>query len=186
MVPDQQGDHPHILVQAGKEGRIVVLNRDNLGGYAPGGTSNTNALQDIPGQIGGCWSTPAYWKEMSISGPQKDAAKVVQSRQWRIEHRAIQPVNHDFAISQPILFHLFQWRRRMALPGRCGRTSSTRMEPNVLYAWDANDLTNTIYESDTNAKRDAGGPANQVFHSGGDQWQSVRCRQQTSGRVWAC
>ena len=32
--------------------------------------------------------------------------------------------------------------------------------PNVLYAWDANDLTNTIYESDTNAKRDAGGIAN--------------------------
>ena len=34
MVPDQQGTHPHILVQAGKEGRIVVLDRDNLGGYA--------------------------------------------------------------------------------------------------------------------------------------------------------
>ena len=61
MVPDQQGDHPHILVQAGKEGRIVVLNRDNLGGYAPGGTSNTNALQDILGQVEGLWSTPAYW-----------------------------------------------------------------------------------------------------------------------------
>ncbi len=30
----------------------------------------------------------------------------------------------------------------------------------VLYAWDANDLTKTIYESDTNATRDAGGAAN--------------------------
>ncbi len=30
----------------------------------------------------------------------------------------------------------------------------------VLYAWNANDLTKTIYESDTNATRDAAGPAN--------------------------
>ncbi len=36
MVPDQQGANPHILLQAGKEGRILVLNRDGLGGYATG------------------------------------------------------------------------------------------------------------------------------------------------------
>ncbi len=30
----------------------------------------------------------------------------------------------------------------------------------MLYAWDANDLTNTIYESDTNSTRDAAGAAN--------------------------
>ncbi len=34
MVPDQQGTHPHELVNAGKEGRILVLNRDKLGGFA--------------------------------------------------------------------------------------------------------------------------------------------------------
>lgn len=32
--------------------------------------------------------------------------------------------------------------------------------PAVLYAWDANDLSKTLYESDTNATRDAAGPAN--------------------------
>ena len=32
--------------------------------------------------------------------------------------------------------------------------------PLVLYAWDATDLTTTIYESDTNPQRDAGAPAN--------------------------
>jgi glucose dehydrogenase len=33
MFPDQQGANPHILMQVGKEGRILVLNRDNLGRY---------------------------------------------------------------------------------------------------------------------------------------------------------
>ena len=50
MVPDQQGTYPHELVQVGKEGRIVVLNRDALGGFAGADAgSNTNALQDISG-----------------------------------------------------------------------------------------------------------------------------------------
>jgi len=61
MLPDQPGSHPHELIQVGKEGRILVLDRDNLGGYAPGGSSNTNIIQDIPKQTGGLWSTPAYW-----------------------------------------------------------------------------------------------------------------------------
>ena len=34
MPPDQQGAYPHMLITAGKEGRILVLNRDKLGGFA--------------------------------------------------------------------------------------------------------------------------------------------------------
>ena len=61
MFPDQQGANPHILMQIGKEGRVLVLNRDHLGGYATGVTSNTNALQDFLNNGNGLWSTPAYW-----------------------------------------------------------------------------------------------------------------------------
>ena len=60
MPPDQDSDDPHILIVAGKEGRIVVLNRDNLGGY-DSDASDPKALQDIPGQLAGCWCAPAYW-----------------------------------------------------------------------------------------------------------------------------
>ena len=52
MLPDELGSYPHELVQVGKEGRIVVLNRDALGGFAgAAATSNTNALQDISGVL---------------------------------------------------------------------------------------------------------------------------------------
>ena len=144
MLPDQQGDHPHILVQAGKEGRIVVLDRDNLGGYAPGGTSNTNALQDIPGQIGGCWSTPAYWNWQCLHlGRRRMRPKVVRTRQWRVRPtEPIQPVDHHFGISRPILFHLVQWHQ----DGIAWAVRSDQFNTHgalVLYAWDANDLTNT-------------------------------------------
>ena len=159
MVPDQQGDHPHILVQAGKEGRIIVLNRDGLGGYAAGATSNTNALQDISGQIGGLWSTPAFWNGNVYIWAAKDVAKAFKLDEGVL---GTEPSSHANVTS--------------GFPGASFTVSSNGMQdgiawavrsdqvktngPNVLYAWDANDLTNTIYESDTNPKRDAGGIAN--------------------------
>ena len=52
------------MVQAGKEGRIYLMDRDNLGGY---NSSSDNIVQEIPVNpstsfsISGLWSIPAYW-----------------------------------------------------------------------------------------------------------------------------
>jgi hypothetical protein len=158
MVPDQQGDHPHILVQAGKEGRIVVLDRDNLGGYASEATSNTNALQDIMGEIGGCWCTPAYWNSKIYIWPMKDTAKVFDLDNGVLtggpsSESTIPSANPSpsFSISSNGDQQGIAWAVRSDKFSTHGAL--------VLYAWDANDLTNTIYESDANASRDAGGPA---------------------------
>ena len=45
LLPDQAGAHPHLLVAGSKEGRIYVLDRDNMGHIATG--SNSNIPQDI-------------------------------------------------------------------------------------------------------------------------------------------
>ena len=51
---------PHLAVQAGKEGYVYLLNRDDLGGtqQGPGGTDNV--VQRV-GPYGGVWSRPAVW-----------------------------------------------------------------------------------------------------------------------------
>ena len=69
LLPDQSaGGHTHLMVQAGKEGRIYLIDRDNLGGYS---SSSDNIVQEVPVnnasqsnqtfKINGQWSTPAYW-----------------------------------------------------------------------------------------------------------------------------
>src|SRR3984893_13273599 len=59
LLPDQSsGGHPHLMVQAGKEGRIYLVDRDNLGGFNSNGD---NIVQEITNQIGGVWGSPAYW-----------------------------------------------------------------------------------------------------------------------------
>jgi outer membrane protein assembly factor BamB len=53
--------YPHLLVQAGKEGKVFVLNRDNLGGreQGPGGT---DAFLAEVGRFGGIWGHPAVFE----------------------------------------------------------------------------------------------------------------------------
>ena len=64
VVPDQTGPNRHILIQAGKQGRIYVVNRDMMTNdgshYCNGCTSDPEIVQTVDG-IDGLWSMPAYW-----------------------------------------------------------------------------------------------------------------------------
>jgi hypothetical protein len=158
MVPDQQGADPHVLVEAGKEGRILVLNRDSLGGNNAGGSSNPTALQDITGQISGLWSTPAYWNGNVYTWGSKDYPKMFPLSSGVI---------NESPGSQSSIYSAF--------PGASFSISSNGTQDGiawavrsdqyvtygeaVLYAWPANDLTTPLYESDTNSTRDSVGTA---------------------------
>jgi hypothetical protein len=69
VLPDSAGipRHPHLLVAAGKEGKIYLVDRDNLGKYDPAGDHVLNAVPDGSGhntppvQLGGALSTAAYF-----------------------------------------------------------------------------------------------------------------------------
>ena len=159
MVPDQQGANPHILVQAGKEGRILVLNRDQLGGYAAGATSNTNALQDIPNEIKGLWSTPAYWNGNVYMWGENDVPKLFQMNSGVL---STEPSSQS-TITSAFPGASFSVSSDGAQDGIAWAVRSDQFNshgPAVLYAWDATDLSDPLYESDTNATRDAAGAAN--------------------------
>ena len=135
----------------------MVLNRDHLGGFAGASAPyNTNIPQDIPNQIKGLWSTPAYWNGNVYTWGNGDVPKLFQMNSG---------VLSTTPVSQSTITSLF--------PGASFSISSNGAQdgiawalrtdqfnthgPAVLYAWDATDLTNTIYESDTNSTRDAAG-----------------------------
>jgi hypothetical protein len=159
MLPDQQGTHPHILVQGGKQGRIVVLNRDSLGGYAAAGaTSNTNALQDIYGETGALWSTPAYWNGNVYMWGSGNPAKMFSVNSGLLSRTPSSKSTitsaspgASFTVSSEGTQHGIAWAVR-------SDQYSTR-GAEVLYAFDATDLSKLLYESDTNAARDSAGTA---------------------------
>lgn len=60
LLPREVGSdaHPNLLVGAGKEGQMYLVDRDNMGKF---GTKNNN-LQTVGGQLSGSFDTPAYYK----------------------------------------------------------------------------------------------------------------------------
>jgi hypothetical protein len=60
LLPDQPGTpYPHLLVQAGKEGTIDLVNRDRMGHWQAG--NDSQIVQTLPFIIGGVWGAPAFW-----------------------------------------------------------------------------------------------------------------------------
>ncbi len=57
VFPDQPGSNPHLAVAGGKDGRVFLIDRDNMGGYTKGGPNHV--LQTV--QQGACWCGPAYY-----------------------------------------------------------------------------------------------------------------------------
>jgi len=170
MLPDQTGTYPHEIIAAGKEGRVTVLNRDSLGGLAASGaTSNTNAVQDFTissitaGE--GFWSTAAYWNGnvyMWAGGDDGGTPNVGMAFKLNNGTLGTTPSSETTFTS--------------AFPGPTFSVSSNGTQngivwavkfdqfntngPAVLYAFDPDDLSQVLFESDTNASRDSAGPAN--------------------------
>ncbi len=69
VLPDSAGiaGHPHLLIASGKEGKIYLIDRDNMGRFDPSNDHVLNAVPDGAGhntppvQLGGSLSTPAYF-----------------------------------------------------------------------------------------------------------------------------
>ncbi|KQW17689.1 choice-of-anchor D domain-containing protein [Streptomyces sp. Root369] len=61
-LPDGFGtaEHPHLLVQQGKDGRVFLLDRDNLGGMGQG-PQGGDAAVGVSGPYQGMWGHPAFW-----------------------------------------------------------------------------------------------------------------------------
>ncbi len=61
LLPDSAGSAvtPHLLIAAGKQGQIYIVNRDNMGHYSP---TQDNVVQETPvGFLNGSFDTPAYY-----------------------------------------------------------------------------------------------------------------------------
>ena len=157
LLPNQSGPTVHELIQVGKNGRIEVLDRDNLGGF---NTSSNNIAQELSGQITGLWSTPAYWNGNVYFWGSGDVLKQFSLRAGQLSTtpiaKAPASVRSNFPGASPVI----------SSNGTSGGVlwairsdAYTTSGPALLYAFDPTNVATQLYSSATNAARDSAGKA---------------------------
>jgi hypothetical protein len=165
LLPDQPGQFPHILVEAGKEGKVYVVNRDQMttgnSHYCSGCASDTEIIEETAANtVGGIFDGPAYWNStVYFSG-----------------------VNHGLtaipiANGRPDFTHISAGSPFLDFPGAGisissnGVTAGTGIVwsisaaafdtpgPALLLAYDATNVLTVLYTSAQNAARDSAGNA---------------------------
>ncbi len=170
LLPDQPGSFPHILVQAGKEGRIYVVNRDQLttgnSHYCSGCANDSEIIEEsASGAVGGMWSMPAYWNNNIYFWGNSDVLKSIpvtnglpdfthiSSNSTSIEYPGATPSisSNGTAAGTAIL-----WAIDSSQYGSPGPSPG----PAVVYAYDATNVLNQLWNSTRAANnRDQAGNA---------------------------
>jgi hypothetical protein len=174
LLPDQAGSFPHILVEAGKEGNLYVINRDqmttNNSHYcpAPSCTSDPEIIEET-GRNGvgigvGMFNLGAYWnntlyfwgvqdvlKSIPITNGLPDFKHITLSTpELRFPGAGLSVSSNGTTPGSAIVWAIdgTQWGAPGPGPG-----------PAVLYAYDATNILTMLYSSAQNATRDSAGNA---------------------------
>ncbi len=154
LLPDQSSGPTHLMVQASKEGRIYLVNRDNLGGY---NSSSDNIVQEIVGQIGGVWGSPAYWNGHIYFWGSNDSLKSFSFSNGSIgNNTASSSENGGYPGPTP---SISSNGSSNGIVWDVLSSAYTSGGPAVLLAHDATNVSNTLYSSNQNSSRDNPGGA---------------------------
>ena len=159
VLPDQRdnsGKVWHLAAGAGKDNTIYLVNRDSMGKFNP--QSDSAIYQEVPstgednsqglGGSGGVYSMPAYFNGTIYYGSVDDSI-----RAFKIENaRIVSPAQSKTAIT-------------FGYPGATPSISANgdkdgivwaveNNTPAVLHAYEANDLTHELYNSNQERQRD--------------------------------
>lgn len=155
LLPDQPGPNPHLLVQATKDGRIHLLNRDRMAGGQvvqafPKGTLGM-AQPDRTPDWSGLFGLPSYWNQKLYFWGVGDVLKVFSLNNGKLDPTprkgtVVYPYpGANMTISANGTKGGVLWTIRRGAGSDAG----------LLQAWDANTLA-LLYSSDQQAGDDMG------------------------------
>jgi FG-GAP-like repeat len=158
---DANGNLRHLAIGAGKDGNIYLVNRDNMGKFIPGATSNSNVYQELAGALpGGEFATAAYFNGSVYYGPVGGVLRRFAFARARLNPT---PVARTTTV--------FQYPGVTPSVSSSGSSSGivwAYQNPNsgdnhaILHAYDATDL-HELYNSDQVPSRDHFGVANKFI-----------------------
>lgn len=149
LLPSKPGTpHPDLIVAGGKEGRVYLLDRQNLGHFQPG--SDSQIVQSISGQFpNGVYTTPAYFAGRVYIGGSATTLKAFSLTDGRLSTSPVSQSSTSFfypganpVVSSNGLTNGIVWA--LERPGT-----------GILHAYDATNLSKELYNSNQVPSRDA-------------------------------
>ncbi len=160
MLLDQTVGTPHLLITAGKNGTIYVINRDNMGKF--NSNNNNQIVQSLNGVLlngnaeSGNFSTPVYFNGYVYFAAVNDTLKAFQLTNGLLstspvsQSSAVFPCRGgSFAISANGGTNGILWAIQ-----NLGDPNNDATMPGVLIAYDATNLKNELYDSSQATGRD--------------------------------
>jgi LysM repeat protein len=158
LLPPSAGGGQRFLVQAGKTGRVYVLNQNSLGGYHVNNTKDPGETA----QLNGVYGMPAYWNGNVYYWSKNDHLKAFSfvSGVLSTSPTSTSAETGEYPGSTPTVSangttNGIVWDIRPEANGSTGRE--------ILYAHDATDVSKLLYSSELNVARD--NPGNTVKFS---------------------
>lgn len=147
LLPDAAGSsaHPHLMVGAGKEGRIYLLDRDHLGGLNSG--SDSQIVQSLPGAIDSLFGNPAYFNQGIYFCAATDNLKVFHIAQAQMTRLPSTTTALSFGFPGCV--------PTISASGANSGIVWILESRGVLRAYDASDLSKELFNSTQNVARDS-------------------------------
>jgi hypothetical protein len=153
---DGSGHMWHLAVGAGKDTNLYVVNRDSMGKF--NANNNNNIYQELPGALsGGVFAMPAYFNGTVYYGSVGSPIQAFRIASAKLSASATGHTNNSFGYPG-------------ATPGVSANGTNDAIlwaaengSTAVLHAYDANNLSNELYNSNQAGGRDQFGMGNKFI-----------------------
>lgn len=149
LLPPQPGAHPNLLIGGSKDGTIYVIDRDQMGHFQSG--SNSQIVQTLSGAVSPVFGAPTYWNGNVYFAGVSDRVKAFSLSNGLLSGSAtsVSPTSYGYPGATPVVSangntNGIVWTLERALY-------------TVLHAYDANNLSHELYNSEQLPSRDRGG-----------------------------
>ncbi len=157
VLPDQPVGPPHLLLGAGKQGILYLLNRDDLGAFQAG--SDSQIVQSLPGEVCGAGTCPIFGSPAYFDNRVFVASVHGHLSAYSLMNGVLASAEHSI--------NTFRWPGATPVISANGTSNGIAwaLETNgsgeaaVLHAYAASNVANEIYSSNDNSGRDNPGPA---------------------------
>lgn len=161
LLPGQPGSHAHLLIEAGKQGTVYVLDRDLMTAgnlhFCADCATDRQVVQELPRVVsGGVWGAPVYWNNTVYFSGSEEPVRAFSLQQGRLQ-AAPASTSRDSCEYPGCGLSLSANGTRNGVLWALQLGDFDDKEPVVLKAYDARDLGRVLYASNEHPERDMSG-----------------------------